>query len=936
MSVISTRTQLLARQNEILSYTDPNSFTLHGQDLPIRTDVLDSLTFSRVVNTLPTDAKNGDFAYYQNRLYYRATNWVQVTHDTESGTTLPSSPAVGETFILTSGARGFYYCVQAGTWSFLPTDIISVFANPTANATAVLRKLQVGDVIYSIPEDFDIASLTRETPVLGDNFVFADSSDEDKLKKVSGTVLRSLLALSAGTGITISSNTVSVTNPFTSDDETKLDNLKELDTAEIIRVIHGTPTDNQEIRYDADNTRFEFFTPPAIPARAGAFTAADETKLDGIEAEAQKNPNYVSLPFRTQNGSTAVPGQIVFIEADNTDWESGSSDLIVAIEIDSQQYTLTQNPSVDNAEYTGWHSLPENIAENRGSTIWTFQRIANSTPFAPISGTLIIQSETIIKNSDGNFVLQNLKVLQGLNQTFGTGVNWQVVGVFAPPSGADAIIGALAKGKLPSDVVYTEQLQGHEDDKFASYNNAFVGSGYRAGFWVLSSDTNGPPTADNQIGQPDIATGSGVLAIGRLRTDADPNNLQWSTVPAAGDLVSGDIWYASIDGDKNSHLQITLTSGGTLVGTGNSAYVWATASWVEVGNIASVTEYGDYFRLGKEEPTQLKIEIPYTDILGAPWVETDGSNVTDEFREIIQGRNEDEDLSNFTRVASGLASGGDNRYSISGSTVTFSVAVDSNYTDENSTSDDAKFYRAGIERAWIMIGNWLIEIDSINTRYISQGRAQYLVTYNVISGTAPALNSTSSLEIIGEDVHRGQLVKVAFRDNNPNISGTDASNPTKFWREDGSWQEPEGGIEDPAAQTETKFYLREVPSQSSNLDPLWSEYTRPATTRFLKELTGVGSSATTFLTETELAAIGNNDLIHGQIFETGDNWKTYPFSFRKARLSSSWRWFVAADDSGGYTNGSRYQFRLSGSVAQIQEQGQGPSTATVDIYVTPV
>ena len=34
-------------------------------------------------------------------------------------------------------------------------------------------------------------------------------------------------------------------------------------------------------------------TIPAIPARAGAFTAADETKLDGIQEGAQKNPDHV-------------------------------------------------------------------------------------------------------------------------------------------------------------------------------------------------------------------------------------------------------------------------------------------------------------------------------------------------------------------------------------------------------------------------------------------------------------------------------------------------------------------------------------------------------------------------------------------------------------------------------------------------------------------
>ena len=165
------------------------------------------------------------------------------------------------------------------------------------------------------------------------------------------------------------------------------------------------------------------------------FTNDYQAKLDGIEYGAQVNPRHVSLPFRTANGSSAQPGEIFFIKSDNSEWNSGSSNDIAAIELDREQCTLQQNPQVDNGTYTGWHSLPEDIVQNGGSTIWTFQRIADSSPFGPISGTLRIQSERIVKNTDGNYVLQALHVLEGLDNTFGSGVNWQVVGVFAPPTG---------------------------------------------------------------------------------------------------------------------------------------------------------------------------------------------------------------------------------------------------------------------------------------------------------------------------------------------------------------------------------------------------------------------------------------------------------------------------------------------------------------------
>ena len=100
-------------------------------------------------------------------------------------------------------------------------------------------------------------------------------------------------------------------------------------------------------------------------------------------------------------------------------------------------------------------------------------------------------------------------------------------------------------------------------------------------------------------------------------------------MPDASGYSTGDVIYASIDGDKGSHVAITLTSDGTLVGTGDGAYVYARATWVETGNIADVPVVGDYFRLGRKEPSTLHIELPSTDILGAPWVRRDGQQLTD-------------------------------------------------------------------------------------------------------------------------------------------------------------------------------------------------------------------------------------------------------------------------------------------------------------------
>ena len=219
---------------------------------------------------------------------------------------------------------------------------------------------------------------------------------------------------SAGTGLSLSGTEFSVTNPFTDADESKLDGIEA-----------GAQVN---------------------PARAGAFTAADEAKLDGIATGAQVNPKHIES-FRTLDNNGAIAGAVYFIKADNTEWQSGSTNDIAAIEVHPTQLTLSQNPQVDTAGYTGWHSLPDDIVINKGSTIWSFYEMGSGTN-VPSSPTFQLQAERIIQNSDGNYVLQALTVLEGYNRTGSAGVNWQVSLVFAPPSGADAIIGKIRWSKL--------------------------------------------------------------------------------------------------------------------------------------------------------------------------------------------------------------------------------------------------------------------------------------------------------------------------------------------------------------------------------------------------------------------------------------------------------------------------------------------------------
>ena len=79
----------------------------------------------------------------------------------------------------------------------------------------------------------------------------------------------------------------------------------------------------------------------------------------------------------------------------------------------------------------------------------------------------------------------------------------------------------------------------------------------------------------------------------------------------AASYSSGDVYYVYIWNKPSARVKVTLTSNGTLVGTGNAAFIWATATWDEIGNIpaSDVVDYGDYFAIGTEEPSEVIEEL---------------------------------------------------------------------------------------------------------------------------------------------------------------------------------------------------------------------------------------------------------------------------------------------------------------------------------------
>ena len=154
----------------------------------------------------------------------------------------------------------------------------------------------------------------------------------------------------------------------------------------------------------------------------------------------------------------------------------------------------------------------------------------------------------------------NVSAVSGSYSTSGTGYSWNVVITPAHPESVHNIVDLDTLGYIKR-----EEIVGKETDRYASYNNALIGSGYRTGDWCLFNQATAPTDDSNAVRQPDIAdrNADGVVVFGqKLRTDRDPNNFVEAPASAATDYKSGDVIYASIWNKPDARIAITLTSGG--------------------------------------------------------------------------------------------------------------------------------------------------------------------------------------------------------------------------------------------------------------------------------------------------------------------------------------------------------------------------------------
>ena len=359
-------------------------------------------------------------------------------------------------------------------------------------------------------------------------------------------------------------------------------------------------------------------TPPVI-ANDAPYPAADATKLAGIEAGAQVNPRHV-VQFASQdaNGSAQVnSGTWYAIKADNSQWQDGDPTNIAAIEIGDAQAAYGQDATspATPLTYTAFRSLFDNRAERGGGIVCSVARHGD-THVNYVRATLVSYNAT-----DNAYTLSNLVWANVKNYGPGQGYSWNWACMQT-----DGIIDRDIYGGVDwavvhdaPDFVTRADLEGRESDRYASYTNAFIAAGYRRGAMSMFTNTSGAPTDATAIRQPDIADGSGTIAFSAyLRTDKDPNHLQWAAIATSSAYALGDVFYVRVYNYPAAHVKVTLTSAGVDAGTGDGAYVYARATWDEVNEIPDVANFGDYFLIARELPTDLAIRIPASDVLDAP------------------------------------------------------------------------------------------------------------------------------------------------------------------------------------------------------------------------------------------------------------------------------------------------------------------------------
>ena len=351
-------------------------------------------------------------------------------------------------------------------------------------------------------------------------------------------------------------------------------------------------------------------------AEAGTENIAYMTALRTAQAIKEQGMRNV-VKFAVQDGDTDTDGSTlsaskIGLYNNGVQVQNGKITQTTDIFLPKQASTFGQDPTSPgtNLSEMKLYRVLDVLAEDGGAAFLYIKPQANSAI------DLYVESALVTKVGTVGYKLSGLSWKKSDYTFSGSGVGWNVIVSWDFLSLAANIVDL--DDKLAAYVQKTD-LEGHESDRYASYTNAFIAaSGDRRGSISLFNTDTGPPTDANAVRQPDIAdrATNGIIAFGAtLRTDRDPNNLVWADTNVPGHYVSGQKIVVSVWNKPEARVVVTLTSGGTLVDTGNAAYIWAYATWDEVEDIPDVTEVGNYFLLSEEEPSSLDVRLPASDIL---------------------------------------------------------------------------------------------------------------------------------------------------------------------------------------------------------------------------------------------------------------------------------------------------------------------------------
>ena len=575
------------------------------------------------------------------------------------GAELPASPVVGEVFILTQdhgdNIAGWYVCLTAGEWSHVAgsggsgytyVGVVSEIPASPHLAELIKFKAPVSELTGFVAMD---GQTSVSAAAVGDVFAWTGSVWQLQERAVqprgAGGGLgenNNYLYVDTGNGLEIEGEKVRVklNGPTLtrSNAGLKLSDIVARDrggwsasTSYIVGDIvsqggsvYRCKTANSDATFTV--SKWDDLTASVAARGAGTgltlngnnldvtnpFTDEDETKLDGVAAGAQVNPLNI-VRFSASSGDTAdgVADGLMGLYLNNALVQSGEIDQVTHIDIADANANYDQNPTqpgvdpsaVETARFFG------DKADNGGSFKMAITKRGTTS-------TVWVQVDSIVAKTGG----WRLSGLDWFGTTTVSGVNdiWNIT------AGTDAVFTDDVVD-LPSKLskyVTRQDLEGHEADQFASYNNSLFGSGYFPGNFCLFTGSTQPTDDTNAIGQPDIVSGSGVIVFGDLRADSDPDAAFTPEALVAADFPSGKVIHISPwDPYKPSaYLIVTLTADATIVGTGNGQHAWAPATWVEVGNVADVVSDGDYFRWSEDTPSQLKFDLPYQAIGNPPWL----------------------------------------------------------------------------------------------------------------------------------------------------------------------------------------------------------------------------------------------------------------------------------------------------------------------------